>query len=160
MTPQKAIEAALANSQLVVDAYLADLADEETLHRPGPGLNHIRWQLGHLIESEHRLISQLFPGCMPELPAGFAERYSRQTASVDDPQQFDGLASLQKQKQTQRDGTLKALRSCPDEQLDESTGIVYAPTIADLFVLQGTHWLMHAGQWAIIRRQLGRPPLF
>ena len=160
MTPQNAINAALASSQLVVDAYLADLTDEETLHRPGPGLNHIRWQLGHLIESEHRLLSQLFPDDMPELPASFAERYTRQTAAVDAPQKFDSLASLREQKQAQRDGTLAALRSCADEQLDALTGIDYAPTIADLFVMQGTHWLMHAGQWAIIRRQLGRPPLF
>ena len=34
------------------------------------------------------------------------------------------------------------------------------PTVASLFSLAGTHWVMHAGQWAIVRRQLGRPPLF
>ena len=31
---------------------------------------------------------------------------------------------------------------------------------ATMLALAGTHWLMHAGQWAVVRRQLGRPPLF
>jgi hypothetical protein len=29
-----------------------------------------------------------------------------------------------------------------------------------VFSMQGSHWMMHAGQWAVLRRKLGRPPLF
>ena len=36
----------------------------------------------------------------------------------------------------------------------------YCPTVGSVFTLQGTHWMMHAGQWAIVRRKLGKPPLF
>jgi hypothetical protein len=32
--------------------------------------------------------------------------------------------------------------------------------VGALFSVEGSHWLMHAGQWAVIRRQLGRKPLF
>jgi hypothetical protein len=32
--------------------------------------------------------------------------------------------------------------------------------VAGIFLMQGTHWTMHAGQWAVIRRKLGRAPLF
>jgi len=27
-------------------------------------------------------------------------------------------------------------------------------------MLHPQHWLMHAGQWAVVRRKLGKPPLF
>ena len=36
----------------------------------------------------------------------------------------------------------------------------YAPTVGDAFLILGSHWLMHAGQWAVLRRKLGKPPLF
>ena len=36
----------------------------------------------------------------------------------------------------------------------------YIPDWGTAFVMQDSHWVMHAGQWAVIRRQLGRPPLF
>jgi len=36
----------------------------------------------------------------------------------------------------------------------------YAPTVASVLMLLGTHWLMHAGQFVPIRRKLGKPALF
>ena len=29
-----------------------------------------------------------------------------------------------------------------------------------MFSLFGSHWLMHCGQWAVVRRELGRKPIF
>ena len=36
----------------------------------------------------------------------------------------------------------------------------FGPDVAHLFAFLPSHWTMHAGQWAIIRRKLGKPPLF
>lgn len=160
MTPQAVLEAALANSQLVVDMYLSDLTEAETLHRPGTGLNHIRWQMGHLINAEHGMINQIVPGSMPALPEGFAARYTKETSGSDNPGDFDSFAELKQLAQQQRAGTLAAIQGIVAEQLTGETGVPYAARVVDMFVLQGTHWLMHAGQWAVIRRQLGRPPMF
>ncbi|MEZ5939828.1 MAG: DinB family protein [Planctomycetaceae bacterium] len=160
MTPQAAIEAAIANCQMVVDLYLSDLTEEETMHRPGAGLNHIRWQLGHLIVSEHKFMEHIAPGSVPTLLDGFANRYRKETATIDDPSQFDSFEELKRLYGNIREATLTALANCSAERLDEPSGIEYAPRVADVFILQGTHWLMHAGQWAVIRRQLGREPMF
>ncbi len=160
MTPQAAIEATIQNCQLVVDMYLSDLTEAETMHRPGRGLNHIRWQLGHLIAAEHKFMQHIFPGSVPTLPDGFAVRYTKETSTLDDPAAFDTFAELQRLAQNQREGTLTALAACPTARLSEPSGIEYAPRIGDIFILQGTHWLMHAGQWAVVRRQLGREPMF
>ena len=35
-----------------------------------------------------------------------------------------------------------------------------AANVGGIFSMQPTHWTMHAGQWAVVRRKLGRPPLF
>jgi hypothetical protein len=73
---------------------------------------------------------------------------------------FDSKADLLKQFEAQRAGTLAALARTDDADFDRQTGVAYAPTVAAMFELQGSHWLMHAGQWAVVRRSLGRPPLF
>ncbi|MEX0819769.1 MAG: DinB family protein, partial [Pirellulaceae bacterium] len=65
--------------------------------------------------------------------------------------------------QEQRAGTLAALAKLSDEDLDKPSPEAiqsYAPNVAAAFSMQGSHWLMHAGQWAVVRRQLGKPPLF
>lgn len=160
MSPQEAIRATIDGCQMIVDMYLDDLTEAESLHRPAPGANHIRWQLGHLIDNERKFNELLSPGVAPALPAGFSDRYSPETAQIDDGTQFDTLATLRELARQQRAATLQILRDFPAEKLGEASGIEYAPRWVDILVIQGTHWLMHAGQWAVIRRQLGRPPLF
>lgn len=159
MTPQQAIRKGLEMADFVCMRYLNDLSDEELFQRAAPGINHINWQIGHLIESEHRLMSMIHPS-QPDLPDGFAEKYSRDKVTTDDPQQFLNKETLMATYQEQRSATLQALAETSDDGLDEPTGIDYAPTVADLISMQGSHWLMHAGQWVVVRRQLGRDPLF
>ena len=36
----------------------------------------------------------------------------------------------------------------------------YAPTVGAVLSLLSGHWLMHAGQFVVLRRKLGRPILF
>lgn len=94
---------------------------------------------------------------MPELPAKFAETYGKQQAVCDDAGQFEGKASLLKIYQAQRTATLAALEATTPETLEQATGIDYAPTVASVFSMQSAHWLMHCGQWVIIRRETGQP---
>jgi hypothetical protein len=106
------------------------------------------------------MTSIVAPGTMPPLPAGFAEKYTKDTATSDNAASFLKKAELLKVFEEQRAGTLKALEKQSDADLDKPTGVAYAPTVGAMFSMQGTHWVMHAGQWAVVRRQLGRKPLF
>lgn len=141
-------------------SYLQDLTDAEMMHRPAENANHIKWQLGHLIVSEHQMINQVAPESMPPLPAGFAEKYTRETAASDEPAAFHTKEELLSAYQTQRQGTLKALAAFDSADFSKETGVDYAPTVGSMFSMQGSHYIMHAGQWAVVRRQLGRAPLF
>jgi hypothetical protein len=156
-------EAILINLQLADFAcmrYLEDLTDAELLLRPHPGCNHTNWQIGHLILSEYGSLSTVFPGAMPALPAGFAERYSREKAVSDDPSDFLSKDELLGIYRAQRARTIELLHEQSDADLDRPSNIPYVPTVASVFSLHGSHWLMHSGQWVVVRRQLGRPALF
>lgn len=163
MNAQQAIRSAVSGAEFIVNMYLADLTDADMLVRPVPGANHIKWQLGHLMTAEHGLINEVRPGSMPPLPAGFAEKYTKETASSDDPKAFHSKEELLKIRGEQRTAALKALESVTDTELDQPCPEKFRSflkTVADVYILLGNHDLMHAGQWAVVRRKLGKPPLF
>lgn len=163
MDTKEAIKTALATAHMISTSYLGDLTDEEMMHRPAPGCNHIKWQVGHLIESENQMINSCIPGSLPDLPDGFRDKYSKETAASDEASDFHTKEQLLELYETQRAATLAALDKVTDEELDtESPEPMrsYAPTYGAAFIMQDAHWMMHAGQWAVIRRQLGREPLF
>ena len=65
MNASDAIKIGLDTGEFVSLGYLEDLSDAEFLRRPHPGCNHINWQVGHLIASEHMMIEKIAPGSMP-----------------------------------------------------------------------------------------------
>ncbi len=160
MNAHKAIEDLLGTSEMVCMGYVQDLTDADLMRRPHPQCNHLNWQLGHLIAAEHQMVETVSPGSMPALPAGFAERYAKETHTIDDKNQFSNKEELLKAYRDQRAATKAVLAKTSEADLDKETGIDYAPTVGAMFSLQGSHWLMHAGQWVIVRRELGKPPLF
>ncbi len=159
MDARQAIKMGLDTSAMVCEAYLADMSDEDLMKRPHSGCNHIKWQVGHLISAEHQMVSGIVPDSMPALPNGFAERYTKETTTSDDPAAFDSKEDLMRVYKEQRSATLAALENLEEGQLDQPGPEAmrdYAPTVAAVFGMQGSHWLMHAGQWVPIRRECGR----
>jgi hypothetical protein len=157
------IRSALELPSFVVRSYLDDLTDDDLLVRALEKTNHIAWQLGHLIASEHYHVEQIYPDSMPRLPAGFADGYTRLTALSDDRAQFLSKDEYLQLMDQQRAGTISVLQGLSDDELmrpaPESISY-FGPTIGSVFAGESAHWMMHAGQWAIIRRKLGRAPLF
>ena len=147
----------------IVKGYLGDLTDADLMVRPAENMNHIAWQLGHLIFAETYHISELNSGAMPTLPEGFKEMHAKDVATCDDPAKFLTKDEYIRLMDQQRAGTLSILSGLSDEELSQLSpqSIHYmGPTIGAVFANMGTHWMMHAGQWAVIRRQLGKAPLF
>jgi len=157
---RQAIRTQLELSQFVCLGYLEDLSDGDLLLRPHPGANHINWQVGHLVGSEHNHISRFAPGQMPPLPDRLPELYSREAVQVDDPALLLPKAVLLDAFRQQRAATLRLLEAASDADLDLPTGVPYAPTRGAMFAMQGSHWLMHSGQWVIVRRMLGKGAMF
>lgn len=162
-TAKNIIKQSLESAAFCVNSYLHDLSDRELLIRPVEGANHIAWQLGHLISAEHDLMNMVCPGSMPPLPDGFSERYTKDTSKRNDGSAFHTKDVYLRLIEQQRAGTLAALDKTSDADLERPAPEQireYCPTVGATFALQATHWMMHSGQWVVVRRKLGRPPLF
>lgn len=167
MNSKQVIRETLAMADLVAQAYLADLSDGDLLEKPHASCNCINWQIGHLILSEHTHMGRIDPSFMPKLPGKFELIYAKPSSGIIDSDSVLSHSASTDQlldKKTlmdcfhqQRQATLRLLDLQSDESLDAPTGVPYATTRAALFHLQGAHWLMHSGQWVIVRRQLGKP---
>ncbi|MBX3422589.1 MAG: DinB family protein [Pirellulaceae bacterium] len=157
MSTKSVIRDGLQTAQMVGLAYLSDLDDAQLMLRPHPDCHSINWQIGHLIISEHDQINKIASAAMPDLPVGFRESFAATNSAADDTDGSFGKEQLLAIYQGQRQATLKVLSQLTEEQLDQPTGISYAPTQAALIQMQGAHWLMHCGQWAVVRRQCGKP---
>jgi hypothetical protein len=163
MNFKDAIRASLGMADFLVARYLEDITPQELLTRPAPDANHIAWQIGHLIASEHHLVEAAVPGSMPPLPAGFKERHTKDTAASDKPGDFLSKDEYLRLAKEVRAGTLNVLGSLSESDLDKPvTGRVppFVKKVGEAFVLIGPHWSSHTGQWVVVRRKLGRPRMF
>lgn len=162
MNAKEAIKANIEMCHMVTTSWIGDFSDADIMVRPVPEANHAAWQLGHLISSEHNMVSSMGHD-MPELPDGFAESHSKEAATADDPGKFlskDEYAALMSKMNA---ATLAALDATPEADLDkpapESLREI-VPTVGATFNLVGIHPLMHGGQFVVLRRKLGKPVLF
>ena len=159
MNSLQAIKNSIQTADMVCGAYLEDLTDEEMMKRPHPKCNHINWQVGHLIASDNMMANGCLPGTLPDLPEGFADKYSKETIGNDDQSAFHTKSELMDVYKKQRELVLAKLDSMSEADLDQpapESMQAYAPTVGAALNMLGGHWMMHAGQWVVVRRELGR----
>jgi hypothetical protein len=157
------IRSSLNVADFMVHGYLADITPQELVLRPVPEANHIAWQLGHLIASERHLVEAAVPGSMPDLPEGFAERHRRDGPVSDNPSDYFSKDEYLKLAKSIRAATLRALDQIDESELDKPVTARVPPFVkcaGDCFATIGPHWTLHAGQWVVVRRKLGRPRMF
>jgi len=162
MNGREAIQAALEATKGNLPVYVRDFSDADLLVRPVPGANHAAWQIGNVITGDVFFISQELPDTpYPELPKGFFELHGSDGAKKDEGflTKAEYLSLFEKVRTT----TIAAVGKLTDAELDRPVtgkGKVLAPTLGKLFIMLSNHTLMHAGQFTVIRRKLGKPVLF
>jgi hypothetical protein len=160
MNVKDSIRETLNLSHTVLSSYVNDLSDAELLTRPGPGCNHVAYQLGHLIASECDLLNGIRPGSAPQLPAGFKEKYSQENSANNEPASFLSRQQYLDLTEKVHAATLALLDSYPEPDFDQPSPEhfrSFVPTMGSMFVLIATHPMMHAGQIVPVRRALGKP---
>lgn len=162
MNAKEPIKSHLNSTRFLIGWFLEDLSDADLLKRPVPTANHIAWQFDHVLASEAKMIQGQLPDAKyPPLPAGFAEKHANDMASTDSG--FSTKQEYLKLFNSVRDATIAALEQMPDADLDKATTgqmAQFAPRLVDFFTLVGNHTMMHAGQFTVVRRALGKPVLF
>jgi hypothetical protein len=162
MNAKDAIRSSANLSTMVLKTYISDLDDADLMHRPGEGCNHLAWQLGHLISSEVQLLDSVASGQGIELPDGFADAHAKEACNNDDPAGFHGNRTYVELYDKVRAASLATLDAYAESDLDNPAPEdfrTFCPTTGDMFTLIATHPMMHAGQFVIVRRQLGKPIL-
>jgi len=159
MDAKSAIKETFALSNMVLNSYVGDFTDTELMRRPGPGCNHVAWQLGHLISSECGLMNQIQTGSAPQLPAGFEEKHSKENLGSNNPADFHTRQEYTDLASKVHAAAIALLDAFPEKKLDDPSpehlrGMF--PTMGSIFLLIATHSMMHAGQIVPLRRELGK----
>jgi len=162
MTVNELVARSLTSSTGMLSSTLADFSDAEMMVRPVPAANHATWQLGHLVVAAHGMLSGS-GAPLPALPAGFAERYTKETAGSNDPKKFDSKAELLSSLTWVNEAAAKWAKTLTAADLSKAAPESlrsFCPTVADVLNLQAVHMAMHMGQMQVIRRKLGKPVMF
>ena len=161
MNAKDAIRQSIEMTDMLTGKYLEDLDDSAFFLRPIAGMNHIAWQVGHLISTERRAVESIKPGSCPPLPEGFDDKHVMGVGHVDDPKQFFTKDEYLGFWKAQRAATMAVLNSMEDADLDAPApeklrGM--APTVGHaLNLMGGIHPMMHAGQYVAVRRAMDKP---
>jgi hypothetical protein len=159
MTANDTIRIAMDLTDRIIETYLGDLSDADILLRAVPGMNHIAWQLGHLISSERRLLDMVKPGSSPALPEGFDAVHERESAAADATTGFRSKSEYLEMYKAQRAASRQVLDSLTAEDFDrkDATFPSFVPTVGSVMNLVASHPMMHCGQFVAVRRKLGKP---
>jgi hypothetical protein len=160
MSVKDAIRQTLDMSERVIGSYVKDLDDDAIRLRPLDGINPIAWQLGHLLSFERAMVEGIRPGSSPALPAGFDDAHSTASAKAKNDAGLLGLSDYQSLMSAQREVTKRVLDGLTDAELAAPAPERFrnfTPTARDGLNMVGMHFLMHAGQFVVVRRQLQKP---
>jgi hypothetical protein len=150
------------SSHAIIGGYLSDLSDADLLVRVVPSANHLAWQLGHMISGTRMMLLAIGQDT-PELPQGFEAAHAKEAAASDDRANFCTKAEYLALAGKVKAASLAAIDRIADGELDKpgpERMRQYAPTVGAVLTMLGSHWIMHAGQFATVRRKLGKPVLF
>ena len=160
MNAHDVISQMLDTARFVTNTYLADMSDQDLLVPPITGAHTAAWQLGHLILSECGMLDTLASGSAPALPEGFAKSHSKESEFQEASTGFLGKAAYVELAAKVRLATRELLAKFSADQLSipGPEGMrSYAPTVGSIFLMIGSHEILHSGQLAVIRRKLGKP---
>jgi hypothetical protein len=156
MTGKEALLEAHAVSNDMFNTFLANVGEEDSMVRGADGMNHIRWQVGHLAATNHLLATIL--GDTPPLPdnADYDKLFGYGSEVLDDPAVYPSLADLKALHQTTYEQARTNLAAFDDTRLQEETQISpqWTETFGRAVLFLCHHTTYHAGQISAIRAKI------
>jgi hypothetical protein len=150
----------LMTSKMMLRFFTEDFKPDEYLHRATEKSNCAAWIIGHLALTDRSVAKSLGATDLPELPAGFDKRFSRDEGC---PQAstFGDVGALWPTFEKHRDLLIATVQRASQEQLDQpaSRQTPMYKTLCEMIDFISLHTCVHIGQITTIRRSLGRPPL-
>ncbi len=145
---------------------LDDLDPADWFRLSAGGVTHVGWQVGHLTIAEYRLALERVRGVRPEDAGLFAESFfttfGRGSMPVDDPSVYPTAGSIREAFDRVHGKTIEEVSKLGDDDLDEPALKPHPlfTTKQGALLWCGQHEFVHAGQIGLVRRWLGREPLW
>ena len=160
-TANDVIAHSLSFSQAMMHRYIDDLKPQDYLHRATPNGNCVAWLIGHLVLTDRSALKNMGVTELPALPDGFEKRFSRDEGC---PQagDFGEVTSLLPLLDKHHALLIDAVKRAPAEIFDKPLEKPHAlfKTVGEFCNFIALHVIMHAGQVTMLRRSMGKPPLF
>ena len=129
--------------------------------------SHVAWQVGHLAFAEARLVVERVGG-RPEvgggvLPDEFIRLFARNSVPDASPANHPSPAEIRRVLDRVHDAALKMLRDTADDDLEtlvQGSPHRFCRTKADFARWVSHHEFLHSGQIGLIRRMLGKGPVW
>lgn len=156
------IRAARAYTESLLDA--DDPAD--WFRMPTEGVSHVAWQVGHLAFAGYRLALERVRGPRPDdvqlISDAFLAQFGRGSSPDPDPSSYPDAAEIRATFDRVQARVITELAVLDDAELDRPVAVPHrlCGTKAEILAWAARHEMFHAGQIALLRRLLGRPPLW
>ena len=144
---------------------LADLREDEWFVMPG-GISHIAWQAGHLAFAEYRMCVVRIRGEGEDdaaiLPPEYFTLFGAATTAVADPSKYPTPGELIARLQIVHTAAMECCRDLTDADLDtpcQKPHPLFNTKLGSLLWCS-RHEMMHAGQIGLLRRLLGKKPMW
>ncbi len=145
--------------------FLAQTPTDKWFDMPA-GVTHIVWQIGHLAMAEYRLGMVRLRGEKPDdanlISQEFLNAFGKGSFPTDDRGFYPSLQEIQITFDRVHERLLEELSDLPESDMDSE---ILAPhplvkTKWESLMWCANHEMIHAGQIALLRRQLGMEPLW
>jgi hypothetical protein len=155
------IQAARAYSVRLLD----DVRDDEWFQMPG-GVTHVAWQVGHLSFAEYRMCLIRIRGEGTDdaavLPPEYIKLFGPNTVALPDASAYPAPAELLARLEIVHRAAMQCCAGLSEADLDatcEKPHPLFSSKIGSLLWC-ARHEMMHAGQIGLLRRLLGKRPLW
>jgi hypothetical protein len=146
--------------------FLSSLPQSSWFRMEPGGVTHIAWQVGHLAFAQYRLGLHRIRGIKPEdeslISSSFLEAFSRDSVPSPDPAAYPPTDVIRTTFDRVHLHLLAELAAYPEDRLGEPVDPPHRIASTKLECLHwcAAHELVHAGQLALLRRQLGLAPVW
>jgi hypothetical protein len=155
----------LRGSRTFTKRFLTDLTDAEWFWTPSEYTTHIAWQVGHITTAQYGLCLRRVRGRTKEdeslISDAYIEAFSIGSKPVADPKEYPLLDEIKQVLEAVIERTVSELSKRSDAELEvplEQPHPVFKTKLGAVeFAPQ--HEMVHAGQIAMLRRLMGKPPL-
>jgi hypothetical protein len=165
MSPRESALERIRWSRNFTEQFLPDLTPAEWFWSPEQYPTHVAWQVGHLAVAQYNLCLRRVRGRTAEdeslISESFIEAFKFGSAPTRKEVQYPSLEEIKRVFDAVHAQSLAELEKRSDAELNEPLENPHPRFATKLGAVEfcSQHELVHAGQIAMLRRLMGKPPL-